>query len=172
MFYGSVQLQCAQILTFYYICVHSHTYRLIRLSSPKLNNITVFGVIILYVAMVLFAIPTHNESVIMGLCIARLWFLSLGVSLAFGTIIMKMFRVCLIFSNPSPKRKKVRDCTTLTYSPTWFVISTLYYRRHCSSYLPLHYLILCSLSKTGCLLWWFLSWSSSTLWSSLSSLLL
>ena len=81
--------------------------RLIRLSSPKLNIITVFGVIILYISMVLFAIPTHSKYVIHGLCIARLWFLALGVSLAFGTIIMKMFRVYIIFSNPTPKRKKV-----------------------------------------------------------------
>ena len=81
--------------------------RLIRLSSPKLNIITVFGVIILYISMVLFVIPTQSKSVIHGLCIARLWFLALGVSLAFGTIIMKMFRVYVIFSNPTPKRKKV-----------------------------------------------------------------
>ena len=57
--------------------------------------------------MVLFVIPTHSKSVIHGLCIARQWFLALGVSLAFGTIIMKMFRVYIIFSNPTPKRKKV-----------------------------------------------------------------
>ena len=86
---------------------HTYTHRLIRLSSPKLNIITVFGVIILYVSMVLFVIPTHSKSVIHGLCIARLWFLALGASLAFGTIIMKMFRVYIIFSNPTPKRKKV-----------------------------------------------------------------
>ena len=85
--------------------------RLIRLSSPKLNNITVFGVIILYLAMVIFAIPTQSKSVVHGLCIARLWFLSLGVSLAFGTIIMKMFRVYIIFCKTSPKRKKVSGLT-------------------------------------------------------------
>ena len=84
-----------------------HFHRLIRLSSPKLNNIIGFGVMVLYVAAVLFAIPTQSEAVVSRLCVARLWFLSLGVSLAFGTIIMKMFRVYIIFSNPTPKRKKV-----------------------------------------------------------------
>jgi gamma-aminobutyric acid type B receptor len=82
-------------------------HRLIRLSSPKLNNIIIFGVVVLYIAAVLFAIPTQSKSVVSRLCVARLWFLSLGVSLAFGTIIMKMFRVYIIFSNPTPKRKKV-----------------------------------------------------------------
>ena len=77
------------------------------MSSPKLNNIIVLGVMVLYTAAVLFAIPTQSESVVSRLCVARLWFLSIGVSLAFGTIIMKMFRVYLIFSNPTPKRKKV-----------------------------------------------------------------
>ena len=67
----------------------------------------VLGTIILYLAIVLFAIPTPSLKVITGLCVARLWFLSLGVSLAFGTIIMKMFRVYIIFRNPTPKRKRV-----------------------------------------------------------------
>ena len=92
---------------YYILSLSLSLSRLIRLSSPKLNIITVFGGIILYVSMVLFVIPTHSKSAIHGLCIARLWFLALGVSLAFGTIIMKMFRVFIIFSNPTPKRKKV-----------------------------------------------------------------
>ena len=88
--------------------------RLIRLSSPKLNNVTVFGAITLYVSAVLFAIPTRDKSVVKGLCIARLWFLYLGMSLAFGTVIMKMIRIYIIFSNPSPKRKKVSLMLYLT----------------------------------------------------------
>ena len=88
-------------------CFNLFIGRLVRLSSPNLNYIAVLGTIVLYLAIVLFVIPTPCATVIKALCIARLWFLSLGVSLAFGTIIMKMFRVYIIFRNPTPKRKKV-----------------------------------------------------------------
>ena len=93
-----------------------HLYRLIRLSSHRLNNVIGVGAIFLYFGTLTLSIPTTNEPALVAVCILQKWFLSLGMSLAIGTIIMKMFRIYYILSNFSPQRMKVSPFIVLLIS--------------------------------------------------------
>ncbi|XP_058454034.1 gamma-aminobutyric acid type B receptor subunit 2 [Malaya genurostris] len=76
--------------------------RAIKLSSPKLSTITVCGCILVYVATILLGMnhatlswPSVSFSTI---CMARIYFLSAGFSLAFGSMFAKTFRVYRLFT--------------------------------------------------------------------------
>ena len=83
--------------------------RIIKLSSPKLNYLIGFGAILLYVSIVLLAIPLQeqNRDLATTLCLTTPWFTAVGYSLCYGTILVKMFRTWYIFSNPLAKKKQV-----------------------------------------------------------------
>ncbi|XP_058814288.1 gamma-aminobutyric acid type B receptor subunit 2 [Topomyia yanbarensis] len=74
----------------------------IKLSSPKLSTITVCGCILVYAATIFLGIdhstlpwPSVSFSTI---CMARIYFLSAGFSLAFGSMFAKTFRVYRLFT--------------------------------------------------------------------------
>ena len=46
-----------------------YTCRVIRLSSPNLNYILIFGVALVYLTGIVFAIPSDDPAVLPGLCI-------------------------------------------------------------------------------------------------------
>jgi gamma-aminobutyric acid type B receptor len=74
--------------------------RLIRLSSPNLNYLIGLGAIVLYLNVITLVIPTTNTLFAAVLCNINPWLISLGYSLCYGTIIIKMIRVWVIFNNP------------------------------------------------------------------------
>lgn len=73
------------------------------MSRPMLNYFVIAGYILLCITIILY-VPTTNPSVFLGLSKALLWTLSLGYSLCYGTIIVKMFRVYYIINNPLPNK--------------------------------------------------------------------
>ncbi len=73
------------------------------MSRPMLNYFVIAGYILLCVTILLY-IPTTNPSVFLGLSKVLLWTLSLGYSLCYVTIIVKMFRVYYIINNPLPNK--------------------------------------------------------------------
>ena len=68
-----------------------------------LNYFVIAGSILLCFT-VIFQFPTTNPSMFLGLSKALIWTLSLGYSLCYGTIIVKMFRVYYIINNPLPNK--------------------------------------------------------------------
>uniref|UniRef100_A0A182LUW1 G-protein coupled receptors family 3 profile domain-containing protein n=1 Tax=Anopheles culicifacies TaxID=139723 RepID=A0A182LUW1_9DIPT len=74
----------------------------IKLSSPKLSTITVCGCILVYTATILLGLDHSTlpwSSVTFStICMARIYFLSAGFSLAFGSMFAKTFRVYRIFT--------------------------------------------------------------------------
>ncbi|CAI8020636.1 Gamma-aminobutyric acid type B receptor subunit 1 [Geodia barretti] len=74
--------------------------RLIRLSSPNLNYLIGLGAIVLYLNVITLVIPTTNTHFAAVLCNINPWLISLGYSFCYGTIIIKMIRVWVIFNNP------------------------------------------------------------------------
>ncbi|XP_071522350.1 uncharacterized protein [Panulirus ornatus] len=80
------------------------TYRrlkYIKLSSPRLNNTTVVGCVLVYAAVVLLGLdhatlPAPNCFPVV--CTARAYLLSAGFSLAFGSMFTKTYRVHQIFT--------------------------------------------------------------------------
>ena len=75
-----------------------------QISRPRLNYLIILGAFLFYFTMILFAIPTRNKDVFLGLVQAIPYTMALGFSLCYGTIIMKMFRVYYIVNNPLPNK--------------------------------------------------------------------
>ncbi len=93
-----------------YMYLFSFVYHsLIKLSSPNLNYLIGVGAIILYLDIYLQVIPTTDPYVVEVLCHLIPWPTAIGYSLCYGTIVVKMIRVHLIFTNPKPKSKNVRE---------------------------------------------------------------
>jgi gamma-aminobutyric acid type B receptor len=107
-----ISLFVAAGLAFSIVCLVFNTLfrqrKLIRLSSPNLNYIICVGAIILYLDMILLVIPSTDRMVVSVLCNLNPWFTSIGYSLCYGTIVVKMFRVYYIYSNPSPRKKNTK----------------------------------------------------------------
>ncbi|XP_053692625.1 gamma-aminobutyric acid type B receptor subunit 2 [Sabethes cyaneus] len=104
-FYTVVILATAGIaisVLFLGLNLHFRKLKTIKLSSPKLSTITVCGCIVVYVATILLGLdhstlpwPSVTFSTI---CMARIYFLSAGFSLAFGAMFAKTFRVYRLFT--------------------------------------------------------------------------
>uniref|UniRef100_A0A182KGY4 G-protein coupled receptors family 3 profile domain-containing protein n=1 Tax=Anopheles christyi TaxID=43041 RepID=A0A182KGY4_9DIPT len=75
----------------------------IKLSSPKLSTITVCGCILVYTATILLGLDHStlpwSRVTFSTICMARIYFLSAGFSLAFGSMFAKTFRVYRIFTH-------------------------------------------------------------------------
>ena len=80
-------------------------FRLIKLSSPKLNYIIGIGAIILYLAGIVAVIPSTDPDAVAVFCNLTPWLAAIGYSLCYGTIVVKMARVYRIFTNPSTNKK-------------------------------------------------------------------
>ena len=82
-------------------------FRVIKLSSPNLNYMIGSGAILLYISIILVAIPLPNANMATSLCLVTPWFTAIGFSLCYGTILAKMLRIWYIFHNPVVKKKQV-----------------------------------------------------------------
>ena len=93
------------IIIIYYIVDH----RLVRLGSPYVNIVIVAGAVVFYVTVILFGVDENvaSYSTVDGLCQARIWLVSIGFSLLYGTIFAKTWRVYYIFSHVKANAKSV-----------------------------------------------------------------
>ncbi|XP_033119842.1 uncharacterized protein LOC117119131 [Anneissia japonica] len=81
--------------------------RIVKMSSPNLNVIMQLGAISLYACPVLFGIEgvgSGSDTLLTGFCQARVWCLTIGFTLVYGTIFSKSWRVHTIFKSASVKR--------------------------------------------------------------------
>ncbi|KDR18733.1 Gamma-aminobutyric acid type B receptor subunit 2 [Zootermopsis nevadensis] len=81
--------------------LHFRKLKYIKLSSPRLNNMAVVGCILVYTAVILLGLdhatlPTNTHFPVV--CTARVYLLSAGFSLAFGSMFTKTYRVHRIFT--------------------------------------------------------------------------
>ncbi|XP_038073128.1 uncharacterized protein LOC119741448 isoform X2 [Patiria miniata] len=85
--------------------------RIVRMSSPNLNNIILIGTVIVYASVVLYGIDTNlvAEKHLVLFCHIRVWFLVVGFVLAFGAMFSKTWRVHKVVARKTPKRKVVQD---------------------------------------------------------------
>lgn len=95
------------------LCYRKSKY--IKLSSPKLNNMTVVGCLLVYLAIVLLGLDhgtLGSDTHFAVFCTVRAFLLSGGFSLAFGAIFIKTYRVHHIFVRASSgviKNKLLQD---------------------------------------------------------------
>ncbi|XP_055685134.1 gamma-aminobutyric acid type B receptor subunit 2 [Lutzomyia longipalpis] len=89
-------------LAFLAFNLHFRKLKAIKLSSPKLSNITAVGCILVYTAVILLGLDYSTlpatEVAFSTVCTARVYLLSAGFSLAFGSMFAKTYRVHRIFT--------------------------------------------------------------------------
>ncbi|KAH8413015.1 hypothetical protein KR009_007419, partial [Drosophila setifemur] len=95
--------------------LHFRKLKAIKLSSPKLSNITAVGCICVYATVILLGLdhstlPSAEDS-FATVCTARVYLLSAGFSLAFGSMFAKTYRVHRIFTRTGSvfKDKMLQD---------------------------------------------------------------
>ena len=74
-------------------------FRLIKLASTKLNYMTIGGAIIIYLDVIVCVLPSTNVVAVKIYCNSVPWLTTIGFSLCYGTIVVKMARVWYIFYN-------------------------------------------------------------------------
>ncbi|XP_031551281.1 gamma-aminobutyric acid type B receptor subunit 2-like [Actinia tenebrosa] len=85
--------------------------RLIKMSSPRLNNLIICGCVMAYFSVFLFGLDGRlvDPSSVGGLCSAQAWILSIGFTMAFGAMFAKTWRVHAIFKSITPRKKVIKD---------------------------------------------------------------
>ncbi|XP_054265388.1 gamma-aminobutyric acid type B receptor subunit 2-like [Macrosteles quadrilineatus] len=103
----------------------------IKLSSPRLNNMAVVGSILVYMAVILLGLD-HNtlptKAAFPTVCTARVYLLSAGFSLAFGSMFTKTYRVHRIFTRSASgvvKNKLLQDTQLISLICVLLVIDGL-----------------------------------------------
>ncbi|XP_058977102.1 gamma-aminobutyric acid type B receptor subunit 2 [Musca domestica] len=105
----------AMALAFLAFNLHFRKLKAIKLSSPKLSNITAVGCIFVYTAVILLGLDYSTlpspEDTFATVCTARVYLLSAGFSLAFGSMFAKTYRVHRIFTRTGSvfKDKMLQD---------------------------------------------------------------
>ncbi|XP_070548546.1 gamma-aminobutyric acid type B receptor subunit 2-like [Ptychodera flava] len=80
----------------------------IKISSPPLNNFTAVGCLLLYAGVFMFGIDigvSTNVQLLLASCWIRIILLSVGLSLSFGALFMKTYRIHVIFNEALTKMK-------------------------------------------------------------------
>ncbi|KAK3930424.1 Gamma-aminobutyric acid type B receptor subunit 2, partial [Frankliniella fusca] len=100
--------------------LHYRRLKYIKLSSPRLNNMAAVGCVLVYAAVILLGIDhatLPNGAPFSAVCTARVYLLSAGFSLAFGSMFTKTYRVHRIFTMSygcySGSKKKLLQDTQL-----------------------------------------------------------
>ncbi|XP_069356216.1 gamma-aminobutyric acid type B receptor subunit 2 [Maniola hyperantus] len=121
----------ALALAFLAFNLHYSKRRFIKLSSPRLNNMTLIGCVLVYTAVALLGVdnailPSYIP--FSAMCTGRVYILSAGFSLAFGSMFAKTYRVHRIFiSNRSGvcKTKLLQDTPLISLVCALLVIDGL-----------------------------------------------
>ncbi|XP_070577465.1 gamma-aminobutyric acid type B receptor subunit 2-like [Ptychodera flava] len=113
LYYAAVVIvACVMALSLYFLTynVLYRNRRLIKMSSPNMNNLIIAGGLLVYVAAlcvgdeVLVTVPKKA-----GMCMARYWLLSIGFTVGFGALFSKTWRVHRIFTHRTTKSLKIKD---------------------------------------------------------------
>ncbi|KAN0029109.1 hypothetical protein ACTFIV_010982 [Dictyostelium citrinum] len=78
--------------------------KVIKSSSPIFCLLILFGCIVIFVGCIMFArSPTD------GSCRSRVWLLSLGYTIFLGNLLVKNWRIWLLFDNPKLKKRAITN---------------------------------------------------------------
>ncbi|XP_051259440.1 probable G-protein coupled receptor 156 [Dicentrarchus labrax] len=108
-------LSCGILLAFCFLLftLRFKNNRIVKMSSPNLNVLTLFGSVLTYSSAFLFAVDeqTHSQAgVSTAVLQARMWTLCVGSTLVFGPILGKTWRLYRVFTQRVPdKRVIIRD---------------------------------------------------------------
>ncbi|XP_041663831.1 probable G-protein coupled receptor 156 [Cheilinus undulatus] len=106
-------LSCGILLAFCFLLftLRFKNNRIVKMSSPNLNVLTLFGSVLTYISGFLFAVDERTYSgTSTAVLLARVWTLCVGSTLVFGPILGKTWRLYRVFTQRVPdKRVIIRD---------------------------------------------------------------
>ncbi|EDV21428.1 uncharacterized protein TRIADDRAFT_60056 [Trichoplax adhaerens] len=81
------------------------------MSSPNLNYSILAGCILCYISSIFLGLDSNfvPKSALRHMCTIQIWLLSLGFTIAFGSVTVKSWRIYKIFFNPTKIRMVIRD---------------------------------------------------------------
>uniref|UniRef100_A0A1I8JGM2 G_PROTEIN_RECEP_F3_4 domain-containing protein n=1 Tax=Macrostomum lignano TaxID=282301 RepID=A0A1I8JGM2_9PLAT len=91
------------VVNFYY-----RELRLIKLSSPYVNNVIGLGCLLCYASCIAMSVNSYWQ-IRVGLCWLQAVLLAFGYSCAFGAMLAKTWRVYRIFTNVKLRRVAIKD---------------------------------------------------------------
>ncbi|KAN0026684.1 hypothetical protein ACTFIV_007674 [Dictyostelium citrinum] len=80
------------------------TARIIKSASPAFLFLILMGCIIIFIGCIIFS-QSPNE----GTCRARVWLLSVGYTIFLGSLLVKNWRIWLLFDNPKLKKRSITN---------------------------------------------------------------
>ncbi|XP_072032781.1 gamma-aminobutyric acid type B receptor subunit 2-like [Amphiura filiformis] len=91
--------------------VYYREIRIVKMSSPRLNNVILMGGALVYCSVVFLGIDAGlvNRDAYLIMDKISTWFLVIGFSLSFGAMFSKTWRVHRIFTTKSVVPKRIRD---------------------------------------------------------------
>uniref|UniRef100_A0A673L0R9 Gamma-aminobutyric acid type B receptor subunit 2-like n=1 Tax=Sinocyclocheilus rhinocerous TaxID=307959 RepID=A0A673L0R9_9TELE len=92
---------------FLFFNIKNRNHRLIKMSSPYMNNLIILGGLLSYASIFLFGLDGSfvSDKEFETLCTVRTWILIVGYTTAFGAMFAKTWRVHAIFKNVKMKKK-------------------------------------------------------------------
>ncbi|XP_041481067.1 gamma-aminobutyric acid type B receptor subunit 2-like [Lytechinus variegatus] len=118
--------------------------RALKISSPMLNNVISIGGIFLYCSTYLLSesleVQPQENSVLTNIeCQAALLVASVGLSMSFGALFMKTYRIHQIYTSAMKVRKVLKGLTDsrLLFAISWFIIIDLAFFAFWMSYDPM-----------------------------------
>ncbi|XP_077335722.1 putative G-protein coupled receptor 156 [Lithobates pipiens] len=108
-------LSCGLLLSLFFIIftIRFRQNRIVKMSSPNLNLVILLGSLLVYISAFLFALQESISS-IQTVIQVRISFLYIGVSLVFGPLLGKSWRLHRVFTHRIPdKRVIIKDLTLL-----------------------------------------------------------
>ncbi|XP_061521280.1 gamma-aminobutyric acid type B receptor subunit 2 isoform X1 [Phycodurus eques] len=96
---------------FLFFNIKNRNHRLIKMSSPYMNNLIILGGMLSYASIFLFGLDGGfvSDKEFETLCTVRTWILIVGYTTAFGAMFAKTWRVHAIFKNVKMKKKIIKD---------------------------------------------------------------
>ncbi|XP_069814252.1 gamma-aminobutyric acid type B receptor subunit 2 isoform X2 [Dendropsophus ebraccatus] len=97
--------------TFLFFNIKNRNQKLIKMSSPYMNNLIILGGMLSYASIFLFGLDGSfvSAKTFETLCTVRTWILTVGYTTAFGAMFAKTWRVHAIFKNVKMKKKIIKD---------------------------------------------------------------
>ncbi|XP_075054590.1 putative G-protein coupled receptor 156 [Mixophyes fleayi] len=108
-------LSCGLLLSllFFIFTVRFRRNRIVKMSSPNLNLVTVLGSVLAYISAFMFAVQENTVSMETVIQV-RISLLYIGVTLVFGPLLGKSWRLHRVFTHRVPdKRVIIKDLTLL-----------------------------------------------------------
>lgn len=103
---------CSFVAAMFIINCYFRNHRVIKASSPYINNIILLGTFLGFISIILIVLMATNylnDQVRSLFCNMSVWLVNLTFTIAFGSLLTKTWRVYAVFRNPWTKHRIYKD---------------------------------------------------------------